>query len=179
MNFHKKISFIFFLFLIGGCATFQPKSGENGEKLVYVNELRMVGTLGNNGPTGAGAIGGQIGGSVAGTSGSIKGGVIEGALTSVVSALRGPRVLLSYMDFDPTAPGAPRFFPGHAKTIEKAPWEGVFGLRKGTWAVLTQDAKGDSIVVPCSTPCQPKDEVVATSVEQVERHESTAPQMVK
>lgn len=92
----------------------------------------MVGTLGNDGPTDGGAIGGQIGGSVAGISGAIKGEVIEGTLTSIVSALRGPRVLLSYMDFNPKAPGAPRFFPGHAKTIEKAPWEGVFTLRKGT-----------------------------------------------
>lgn len=141
---------------LGGCASMMnPPVAEDGSKLVYVKEVRVLGRAGPDAGV-SGALGGQVGGAMSGTTGAVVGGGVEAAATAVINAARGVRILVNFMDFDPRVAGAPKFFAGRAATIERAPWPGSEQLRAGGWAVLTTDEEGDRIVVPCKSECKPQ-----------------------
>lgn len=141
------------IFGLVGCSTLTPQVSEGGDKLVFVTQVHGSDATRSGA---SGAIGGQVGGYIGGASGSVMGGVLEAVASSLLRSLREPRVTVVYQDFDPRQPGAPKFYAGRSKTLEKPVWDGFSGLRPGTWAVLSTDDKGDAIVVPCQSECKPK-----------------------
>lgn len=142
------------VFGVSGCASFAPKAGANGEKLVFVKNIRFEGggqPRFNNG----GEIGGAIGAQQGGMGGAVAGGMLQGLVAMTVTAFQDRRAVVDFSDFDPAEfKGEFKWFPGGGGTIRRIPWAGVERLQIRTWAILSRDDQGD-IVIPCETPCAP------------------------
>lgn len=137
--------------LVVGCASVQPRTGENGESLVFVKTITGAWI-----PSGPGNLAGQaVAGPIAGGYNPIAAGAAGASVGLLLHMIKGPEVIVTIYDHDTREPGAPAFVVGHARTLQRSPWPGIERLSVGTWAILAQDEHGDDIVLPCPTPCAP------------------------
>lgn len=137
---------------ITGCASIQPRTGENGEKLVFVKSITGAWI-----PSGVGSLGGEaVSGPIAGGNNPVAAGAAFAGIGLVIQMIKGPEVVIEIYDHDIKDPDAPTIMVGHSKVIQRKPWPGIEGLTLRSWAILAQDENGDDIVLPCYTACAPK-----------------------
>lgn len=138
--------------LATGCASIEPRTGENGEHLVFVKNIRGAGI-----PADAGALAGQaVAGPLAGGNNPVSAGLVGAVAGGVIQVIKGPQVIVSIYDHDTREEGAPKILVGHTLTLQRKPWPGVENLVPNSWAILALDEDGDKIVLPCPTTCAPK-----------------------
>ena len=137
---------------VSGCASMmEPRSGENGERLVFVNKINGAWVA-----PGSGAIGGSaVSGPVAGGHNPMAAGAVTAGASLLVQLFRGPEVILEIFDHDTTEADAPRITIGRNRIIQRKPYPELSRLQLRSWAILALDENGDDIVLPCPSACRP------------------------